>query len=177
MRADRLRDQYQVRISITHFPLHPETPPEGLSLEQLFAGRNIDVAAAQARLKRILEDEGQPYGERSMTYNSRLAQELGKWAETQPAGDQIHQALFHAYFVRGENLADEEVLLNAAQEAGLSRTDAKTVLVDRTFQQVVEEDWQRCRSLGVSSVPTYRFGRQFVVGAHPYEVLERLIAN
>ena len=176
MRADRLRDEHNIRISTTHFPLHPETPPEGVSLEQLFAGRNVDLAASQTRLQRILEEEGQPYGERRMTYNSRLAQELSKWAETQPAGDQIHQALFHAYFVRGENLAEEEVLLHAAQEAGLSRIDAKTVLVDRSFQQAVDEDWLRCRNLGISSVPTYRFDRQFIVGAQPYEVLERLIS-
>ncbi len=87
MRADRLRDEHNIRISTTHFPLHPETPPEGVSLEQLFAGRNVDLAASQTRLQRILEEEGQPYGERRMTYNSRLAQELSKWAETQPAGE------------------------------------------------------------------------------------------
>jgi predicted DsbA family dithiol-disulfide isomerase len=40
-----------------------------------------------------------------MTYNSRLAQELGKWVETRGKGDQYHDAVFQAYFVDGKNLA------------------------------------------------------------------------
>ena len=33
------------------FPLHPETPEEGLTLEALFAGRDIDIPAALDRLR------------------------------------------------------------------------------------------------------------------------------
>jgi hypothetical protein len=35
-----------------------------------------------ASLKRAADKEGLPLGERKKTYNSRLAQELGKWAES-----------------------------------------------------------------------------------------------
>ena len=69
-----------------HFPLHPETPAEGISIEELFAGRDIDVDAMYRRMKSLMDAEGLPYGRRSHTYNSRLAQELGSWAETRPDG-------------------------------------------------------------------------------------------
>ena len=49
-----------------------------------------------------------PYGRRTHTYNSRLAQELGKWADTQPGGEAIHDALYKAYFVDTRNIGDPD---------------------------------------------------------------------
>ena len=76
MRTDRLRAAYRIDFRYTLFPLHPETPDEGLSLGQLFAGRSFDIDGMQARLTTLMAEEGLPYGQRTMTYNSRLAQEL-----------------------------------------------------------------------------------------------------
>ena len=90
MRVEKLGRATGIEVAYRHFPLHPDTPEDGLTLEQLFAGRNIDIPAAQERMSRLMQQEGLPYGSRTMTYNSRLAQELGKWAETQPGGDKIH---------------------------------------------------------------------------------------
>ena len=66
-----------MKIEWVHFPLHPETPAEGRSPEDLFRGRNVDRKAMHAQMKARMDAEGLPYGERTMTYNSRLAQELG----------------------------------------------------------------------------------------------------
>src|SRR5262249_56919010 len=104
-----------------HFPLHPDTPAEGQSLEQLFAGRNVDRKAMHAQMKARMDTEGLPYGERTMTYNSRLAQELGKWADTQPGGEALHDALFRAYFLQARDISRPDVLLEIAAGVGLSR--------------------------------------------------------
>ena len=69
---------------------------EGQSLEQLFAGRGMDLDAMFARMKGLMDEEGLDYGQRTHTYNSRLAQELGKWAETQTGGEAIHDAMNRA---------------------------------------------------------------------------------
>ena len=47
---------------------------EGKSLGDLFKGRESQVQAFQNQIKEIADREGLPYGERTMTYNSRLAQ-------------------------------------------------------------------------------------------------------
>ena len=86
MRIDKLQESYDIDVQLVHFPLHPDTPTEGRSLEDLFAGRGVDVDAMYARMKGLMEAEGLPYGKRTHTYNSRLAQELGKWADTQEGG-------------------------------------------------------------------------------------------
>jgi predicted DsbA family dithiol-disulfide isomerase len=122
-----------------------------------------------------MDAEGLPYGRRTHTYNSRLAQELGKWADTQPGGEAIHDALYRAYFVHARNIGDPEVLVDIAQSVGLPAEEARAVLTERRFKNAVDADWARSREWGVTGVPTFVAGRYGVVGAQPYEVLEQLL--
>ncbi len=148
---------------------------EGQSLEDLFAGRGFDIEAMNRRLEGLAEAEGLPYSRRTHTYNSRLAQELGAWAETQPGGAPIHDALFKAYFVDGENIGDVDFLVRLAESAGLDRDEARTVLEERRFKDAVDVDWEKSRTYGVTGVPTFVAGDQKLVGAHPYETLDALM--
>jgi predicted DsbA family dithiol-disulfide isomerase len=174
-RVARLQKEHGVRTQLVHFPLHPETPAEGKSLEELFAGRGYDVPKMQAQMRARMQAEGLPYGDRKMTYNSRLAQELGKWADTQPGGEAIHDALFRAYFVDGRNIGDPQVLVQIAESVGLPAEKAREVLEKRSFRPAVDADWQKSREYGVTGVPTFVAGGRGVVGAQPYEVLEQLV--
>ena len=158
-----------------HFPLHPDTPAQGKSLEELFAGRGYDIPKMQAQMRARMAAEGLPYGDRKMTYNSRLAQELGKWADEQPGGEAIHDALFRAYFVDGKNIGDPNVLVQIAESVGLPGDKAREVIEKRTHRAAVDADWQKSREYGVTGVPTFVAGRQGVVGAQPYEALEQLV--
>ncbi len=164
-----------MEVRWVHFPLHPETPAEGRSLKDLFAGRNYDIEARQREMRERMAAEGLPYGNRTMTYNSRLAQELGKWADTQPGGEAIHDALFKAYFVDGRNIGDAAVLLEIARQAGLDEAQAREVLEKRTFKDAVDQDWAKSRAYGITGVPTFVAGGYGVVGAQPYEALAQLV--
>jgi len=175
VRIERLRKEHGVQIKWVHFPLHPDTPQEGRSLEDLFAGRGYDIPKMQAQMRARMEAEGLPYGTRTMTYNSRLAQELGAWADTQPGGDAIHDALFRAYFVDARNIGDPQVLVEIAQSVGLDADKAREVIEQRTHKTVVDADWNKSRQYGVTGVPTFVAGGHGVVGAQPYEALEELL--
>ena len=177
MRIDRLQQTYDLDVRYVHFPLHPDTPADGQTLEELFADRDFDAQAAQAKMQALMQAEGLPYGQRQMTFNSRLAQELAAWAAGQPGGDAIHGALFRAYFVDGKNLAQTGVLLAAAAAAGLDPEAAAEVIRTRSHQRDVDSDWRRCRALGVTGVPTYLAGGRAVVGAQPYDALEKLVTD
>jgi len=158
-----------------HFPLHPETPQEGQSLEQLFAGRGVDLDAMYTRMKGLMDEEGLPYGKRSHTYNSRLSQELGKWADTQEGGEAMHDALYRAYFVDAVNVGDAGALLKIVEAVGLDVTAAREVLESRSFSDAVDADWNLSRQYGVTGVPTFVAGQKGVVGAQPYEALENFM--
>lgn len=126
-------------------------------------------------MRERMAEAGLDYGDRSHTYNSRLAQELGKWADTQPGGESIHDALYRAYFVSMTNISDIDSLVAIAESCGLDPLQARTVLEQRLFQRQVDEDWQRARSNGITGVPTF-FGKDMVVvGCQPYETLEKFV--
>ncbi len=127
------------------------------------------------RMKALMDEEGLPYGRRTHTYNSRLAQELGKWADSRPGGEAIHDALFRAYFVDGLNIGDPGVLVDMAESVGLDAVAAREVIEQRTFSDAVDEDWKRSRRYGITGVPTFVAGGYGVVGAQPYETLEHLV--
>ncbi len=175
MRIEKLKAEHNVKVEWVHFPLHPDTPAEGRSLAELFAGRNVDRKAMHAQMKARMDAEGLPYGERTMTYNSRLAQELGKWADTQPGGEALHDALFRAYFVEARDISQPAVLLEIVEKLGLAVDGAREVLEKRTFREAIDRDWELSRRIGVTGVPTFVAGGSGVVGAQPYEVLERLV--
>jgi predicted DsbA family dithiol-disulfide isomerase len=175
VRIERLRKEHGVRVKWVHFPLHPDTPPEGRSLEDLFAGRGYDIPKMQAQMRARMQAEGLPYGKRTMTYNSRLAQELAAWADTQPGGEAIHDAMFRAYFVDVRNIGDPEVLVDIATSVGLPAAQAREVLDKRTHKAAIDADWEKSHQYGVTGVPTFVIGSNGVVGAQPYEALEELV--
>jgi predicted DsbA family dithiol-disulfide isomerase len=176
VRIEKLKAEHNVKVEWVHFPLHPETPAEGRSLADLFAGRpEVDRKAMHAQMRARMDAEGLPYGERSMTYNSRLAQELGKWADTQPGGEALHDALFRAYFVEARDISQPAVLLDIVERLGLFVDGAREVLEKRTFEAAVDADWALSRQYGITGVPTFVVGRYGVVGAQPYEALEALV--
>ncbi len=157
------------------FPLHPETPPQGQSLEQLFAGTGKDIPLMMERLRAAANAEGLPLAMRTMTYNSRRAQELAKWAEEKGAGPAFHDAAFRAYFAHGRNLHDLEVLAGLAAKAGLDGGEAISVVESGAYAPAVDADWDYSRSLGISAVPTFAAGGRGLVGAQPYPELKRLV--
>ena len=128
-------------------------------------------------LKKTSAELGLPLGNRQRTYNSRLAQELGKWAETKNAGDAFHAEAFKVYFVDGKNIAKLPVLLDLAEFAGLNREEAKSVILNRTFKKAVDEDWSLSWKNGIKAVPTFIMINDQLVGAQSYNTLERLLIS
>lgn len=159
------------------FPLHPETPEQGRTLEELLAGRGIDIPQMLARLKRTADDLGLPFGRGAMTFNSRNAQEVGKWAEAQGHGDAFHRRAFRAYFVDGLNIAKMDVLTDLATDAGLDGTAVASILKEGRYAPAVDADWQLSRRVGVTAVPTFVYNRRALVGAQSYDSLKRLVAG
>ena len=177
MRIDQLKKNYDIKVRWAAFPLHPETPDDGITLEELFAGRPINIKKAMARLKQVADDLGLPLGERKKTYNSRLAQELAKWAESEGKGDPFHEAVFRAYFVDGKNIGRVAELVALAKSVGLPGKKAKSVLELRTFKGAVDSDWLRSHALGITGVPAFVVDQQTTVGFQPYEELEQFLTK
>ena len=169
--------EYGVELSWTVFPLHPETPELGTELTELLGVRAEQIGAMQARLREVARAEGLSLAERSRTYNSRRAQELGKWAEREGKGDPWRRAVYRAFFVAGRNIALVDELAGIAESVGLSADEARAVLAAGSFGAAVEADWQRARELGISAVPAHLCAGRRLVGFSGYDDFVRLIKS
>jgi predicted DsbA family dithiol-disulfide isomerase len=177
VRTARLQKEYGVELQMRVFPLHPETPEEGMELSEMFAGREAMIADMQSRLTQVAAAEGLPLMLRSRTYNSRRAQELGKWAVSQGVGDLFHHAVYRAYFVDGINIALIDELVAIAESIGLPADEARKVVETGRFAAAVDADWQLSRELRVTAVPTHLYEGKRLAGFASYEDFERLIGK
>ena len=122
-------------------------------------------------MKVLMINEGLSYNDRTHTYNSRLAQEIGAWAQSIDNKTSIHDNFFEAYFVQGLNVGLESVILDVVSKSGLDPKEAKKVIKNRLFMKKIDEDWKKSRNYGVTGVPTYVYQKQSMVGAQPFENL------
>ena len=128
-------------------------------------------------LKQVASGLGLPFGDRKMTYNSRLAQELGKWAEAKGKGHEFHNAMFRTYFVDGKNIGNADVLIEVAEYIKLNGKETEKIIQERAYKEAVDLDWKRSYEMRVTAVPTFLFNHQVLVGAQKYESLEKLMAS
>lgn len=170
-RIKKIKNEFRVDIQLIHFPLHPETPTEGRTLIELFGSNQEDIDQKNERMKELMILENLPYKNRTHTYNSRLAQEIGAWAQSIDNETSIHDNFFEAYFVQGLNVGLESVILDVVSKSGLNPEEARKVIKNRLFMKNIDEDWNKSRSYGVTGVPTYVYQKQSMVGAQPHENL------
>ena len=110
----------------------------------------------------------------SLVGSEMCIRDRAKWSDRNQFSESLHPQLYQAYFVRRENLAETDVLINTVDLSGLNTEDARLSLQSRQYKQAVDEDWNYARSLGVNGIPTFVYQGYGLVGAQPYEELDRL---
>jgi predicted DsbA family dithiol-disulfide isomerase len=170
---EKFRTQVPLHVTRTFFPLHPATPPGGMKLKDLLKG--VDLEAVHQRLCALMDELGLEYGDRSNTYNTRLAQELALWADVTSPGHQLDTRLYQAYFVHDQNLGSPYVLLEIAESAGLDMTQAQQVLETRSFSPAVDKAWARAKQYGITGIPAFVAGNLLASGFMPPEEFGRFL--
>jgi len=107
---------------------------------------------------------------------SRLAHEAAHWARTQGRFDDYHAEIFRAFFERGEDIGNVDVLISLVAELGLDSGSLAVALRNREFEKSVLEDEQMANQLGISAVPAFVANRQEALsGVQPVEHLKKLV--
>ena len=111
-----------------------------------------------------------------MQPRSRLAHEAAHWARSQGRFDVYHEAIFRAFFERGENIGEIEVLTSLASALGLEAESLRQALEGRQFEKSVLDDELEAQALGVSGVPAFIADRKAALtGVQPVENLKQLV--
>ncbi len=114
---------------------------------------------------------GLPLARRTAISDSRLSQELGKWAEIKGKSDEYRDAIYEAYFAHGLNIADPSVLLDAVEISQLSREEAQSVIETRLFSKAVDDDWEKSEELKIMVAPTYILNQDKLIWIPNHEQL------
>ena len=114
---------------------------------------------------------------------SRNALEAAEFARAAGHFDQMHTALFRAFFEEGRDLGDLNVLLETGASAGLDRAALRRALEEGRYTEKVLDDERLAQHLGITAVPTLLVGWPdappdesiMISGAQPYELVRRVV--
>ena len=174
-RIAQLKKEYNIQIQRRMFPFRSGIPEDGLSVGAFLSDDPLVVKERMRNLKETAKTLGMPFRSPEMIYNSRSAQELGLWAESEGKGDAFLQELYVAYFVDSKNIAKTSVLFEAAASVGLPCEDVDKVVKAGTFKGQVDRDWAMAEKMNILVLPTFVINDDRLVGAQPYRKLQRLI--
>ena len=133
--------------------IHPETPPEGRPVTDLFSQHDIDHVLSVCRQR--VKPYGLTFGERPWLSNSRLSLEAAEYARDMGCYDALHHGLFEAYFSDGEDIGSMDVLLRVAGENGLQPSKLEPLLETGKYSVRVSQGSAEAKKRGVTAVPTF----------------------
>jgi predicted DsbA family dithiol-disulfide isomerase len=107
---------------------------------------------------------------------SRLAHEAARWARTQGRFDDLHAEIFRAFFERGEDIGNPDVLIALASKLRLDADSLRRALDTRDFEPSVLADEREAAELGVRGVPAFVADRRAALsGVQPVDTLKQLV--
>ena len=159
------------------FELNPAMVPEGEDvaehIRRKYGATPEQSAATRGQMKAIAEPLGIDFSARSdRIWNTFDAHRLLHWARESGKQTDLKLALFNAYFTRGENVSDTDVLLEAVEAADLDRDAAAEVLATDSHGDAVRAMEARWQELGITGVPAMILAEKgLVMGAQEPERL------
>lgn len=109
---------------------------------------------------------------------TRLAHEAAQWARAQGRFEDYHDEIFRAFFERGEDVGDVDVLIALALRLGLHSQSLQQALNSHEFAASVLTDENAAARLGVSGVPAFIANSKAALsGVQPVENLRKLIES
>ncbi len=164
-RLMRLNDSYDLKINWCFLEIHPETSTDGEPVD------NLDYPSEQWQkmldnLERIAHEENIPFAKLTFITNSKDALLLSE--TTKQCGREIfydlHEKLFHAYFVEGENIGDRKCLRKIAKACYVPEEVIETAWSDSKYQKRLTDNFNTARQYNIQSVPSFVLGDKVLTG-------------
>ncbi|MES2058624.1 MAG: DsbA family oxidoreductase [Pseudomonadota bacterium] len=169
-------------ISFQPFELNPAMPPEGQNIVEHVAEKYGSTPEQSAANREAIRARAAALGftmagtDQSRIYNTFDAHRLLHWAELEGRQAALKNGLFEAYFTKGRNPGDHDVLVEVAEHAGLDPLVAREVLSSGRYAQEVRDAERLWQSRGISAVPAVIINERYLIsGGQPPEAFEQAI--
>jgi predicted DsbA family dithiol-disulfide isomerase len=180
----RVGDLVEAEITFQPFELNPDMPPEGQNIgEHIFQKYGSTPEQSAANREAIRTRAAEVGFTISTTSDSRIyntfdAHRLLHWSGLEGRQGPLKHALFEAYFTRGENPGDHDVLVAAAQQVGLDPNAAREVLSSGQFADHIRSLERQWHEAGISSVPAIIINEKYLIsGGQPADAFERALRS
>ena len=168
-------------ISHTPFQLNPEMPAEGISrdkyLQIKFGGKdyatqmyeNMKLKAAEAGVIFNLDKI-------KRTPNTLLSHLLIILSERFNLQNQIKEKIYQSYFIDGLDIGDINILTNISKQNNISEKFFKDFINEENIEKV-NSKIILAKEKGISGVPFFEIGKEFISGAQSILQLESVIKS
>ncbi len=156
-------------VSWYPFQLNPDMPQDGMSLDDYLTQRFGSPAGVQPVLDRLKAEGRQAnidfrFERLTQVPNTLAAHQVMYRAETEGKDQSaLAEEFMSAFFVRGENIGETDVLVELAGRHGLDATDVVRVIEDDAARQVVLTREAQVRTSGISGVPGFLLNRRLLL--------------
>jgi predicted DsbA family dithiol-disulfide isomerase len=179
--AASYRDEgLDLRIRWRSFPLNPSMPKAGMD-RQLYLSRKFGskLRADQifAEIAEVAQADGLSFNPEAIrrTPNTSDAHRLVAEASKQGRADALVEAIFSAYFTRGEDIGQAGILLSCAREAGLDMTQAQSLISSDAQLAEIMNEAREARVRGLSSLPCIIIANRYLLaGAQSHLAIQRI---
>ncbi len=181
---ERVQPDIRATLSLLPFELNPHMPPGGQDIGEHLTEKYGATPAQQAQTRATIAERGAALGfefnpeGRGRIYNTRDAHRLLQWAGEVQAERQLafKLALLEACHRNRQAMDQADVLLAAAEAAGLDVGQAREVLESERYDEDVEALEQMLQLAGVHAVPAVIVNeRHLISGGQPPEVFEQAL--
>jgi predicted DsbA family dithiol-disulfide isomerase len=166
----RLQKEYDVELDWRGFELHPDTPPGGRRLADVFGEeRSRSMRDYLARFAAQFGVTGMTFGD--VMPSTRRVLAVAEYARDQGRLHPFRAAAMEAAWRHGQDVEDPEVLAHCALAAGLDPVAAVEAFDEPRYLARVMTSGAEARRTGVTGIPTVVMGARRVVGCQPYQAL------
>jgi predicted DsbA family dithiol-disulfide isomerase len=109
---------------------------------------------------------------------SRRAHQAAHWARRHGKFREYNDALFRAFFQRGEDIGNNDVLTRLASDMALDGNDLRAALDNDLHLENVLADEREAKKLGLRGVPAFIANRKIALsGVQSVESLEKFVEH
>ena len=170
MSLNELSKEFEMDIEWKGFEIHPEFPPEGRKRSKSM--KSLRVSGGVMEMAR---EDGFQIKLPGFAANSRLALEGSEFDKTKGLFKKFHEGVYEAYFKKGLNIGDIDLLLDVGSYTGLNKAELKEALHSRSMYEQIEQNRYEAQNNRILGVPTYIFGKFPVHGYQPTETFRKII--
>jgi predicted DsbA family dithiol-disulfide isomerase len=175
-----------VTLNMRAYQLDPLAPKKaaGYALSETAEKYGITLDMAKLKAAPMIErakDMGLEFNyEIAKNTNTFDAHRLTKFAQSKrdyKKTERLTENLYRAFFAGGLELADKNVLLDAAVAAGFDKNEVQSVLESDEFTKQVEDDIKQAALFNVRGVPFFIAGMYNIPGAIESEDWKKILVE